>query len=175
MPCAPHVGMTQDAKHPTPPVNVLVADDDEDTRSLVAETLRADGHRVTEANDGAELVEILRDALDGLTVRPDVIVSDVRMPKLSGLGVLAELLRAQWNVPVVLITVLADESVRTVARRLGAVGVLKKPLDLDNLRTAVLNASAAFALARSQSTTSIAAGGEAQNPARLRRDSRPVR
>lgn len=129
-------------------MNILVADDDEDVRALVAETLRSDGHYVLEAADGAELVECLRDALDNLTVRPDVIVSDVRMPKLSGLGVLAELRRSHWNVPVVLITVLADDSVRTVARRLGAVGVLKKPIDMDNLRTAVLNAGAAFALAR---------------------------
>ncbi|MGO9838122.1 MAG: response regulator [Polyangiaceae bacterium] len=133
------------------PMNILVADDDEDVRALVVETLRADGHTVVEACDGAELVECLRDALDNSAACPDVIVTDVRMPKLSGLGVLAELRRSHWNVPVVLITVLADDSVRTVARRLGAVGVLKKPLDVDNLRTAVLNAGVAFA--RSRETT----------------------
>jgi len=138
---------------PIEPLNILVADDDDDVRALVAGTLRADGHRVVEACDGADLVEHLRDALDDVTPRPDVIVTDVRMPKLSGLGVLQELRRSHWNVPVILITVLADESVRTVARRLGAVGVLKKPLEIDNLRTAVLNAGLAFARARAQSTT----------------------
>jgi CheY-like chemotaxis protein len=140
--------MTVHAEIPRSPMNILVADDDEDVRALVVETLRADGHRVVEACDGAELVEYLRDALDNSTARPDVIVTDVRMPKLSGLGVLAELRRSHWSVPVVLITALADDSVRTVARRLGAVGVLKKPLDVDNLRTAVLNAGVAFARSR---------------------------
>jgi CheY-like chemotaxis protein len=132
-------------------MNILVADDDEDVRALVAQTLRADGHRVVEARDGAELIDRLRDALDDLTDRPDVVVTDVRMPKLSGLGVLAELRRSHWDVPVVLITVMADESVGTIARRLGAVGVLKKPLDVDNLRTAVVNAGVAFAHARAKS------------------------
>ena len=151
--CAPSTGMTMHAEGPIKPLNILVADDDEDVRALVADTLRADGHFVVEAHDGAELVECLRDALDDVTVRPDVIVTDVRMPNLSGLGVLAELRRSHMDLPVVLITVLADDSVRTVARRLGAVGVLKKPLDVDNLRTAVLNAGAEFARARAQSTT----------------------
>jgi CheY-like chemotaxis protein len=127
------------------PLTVLVADDDEDIRSLVAEALRADGYRVIEARDGAELLEHLRGALDESGARPDVVVTDVLMPKLSGLGVLDALRRAQWNVPVILMTVLGDGSVHTLARRLGAVGVLKKPLDLDDLRTAVLNAGTAFA------------------------------
>ena len=62
--------MTVRAEIPRSPMNILVADDDEDVRALVAETLRADGHRVVEACDGAELVEYLRDALDNSTARP---------------------------------------------------------------------------------------------------------
>jgi two-component system, response regulator, stage 0 sporulation protein F len=125
-----------------PELTVLVADDDEDLRALVAESLRADGCRVIEARDGAELLEHLRAALDSSRTPPDVVVTDVLMPKLSGLGVLDALRRAQWNVPVILMTVMGDGSVHTLARRLGAVCVLRKPLDIDNLRTAVLNASA---------------------------------
>jgi CheY-like chemotaxis protein len=121
----------------------LVADDDDDMRLLVAEALRADGYHVVEARDGAELVEHLRTAIDDPTLRPDVVVTDVLMPRLSGLGVLGALRRATWNVPVIVITAMADDSVRAVARRLGAVAVLKKPFDIDDLRTAVLNASVA--------------------------------
>ena len=123
---------------------VLVADDDEDLRSLVAETLRAEGYQVVEAHDGAELLDHLRGSLDGSRTRPDVVVTDVLMPKLSGLGVLDALRRAQWNVPVILMTVLGDGSVDTLAKRLGAVCVLRKPLDIDDLRTAVLNAGSAL-------------------------------
>jgi len=130
------------------PLTVLVADDDEDMRSLVAETLRMDGYCVIEVGDGAELIGHLRSALDNATERPDIVVTDVLMPKLSGLGVLDALRRAQWNVPVILMTVLGDGSVHTLARRLGAVCVLRKPLDTDDLRTAVMNAGVAYSRAR---------------------------
>jgi CheY-like chemotaxis protein len=131
-----------------PPLTVLVADDDEDMRSLVVATLVSDGYRVIEARDGAELLDHLSDALEDPNSRPDVVVTDVLMPKLSGLGVLDALRRAQWNVPVILMTVLGDGSVETLAHRLGAVCVLRKPLDVDDFRTAVLNAGVAFTNAR---------------------------
>ena len=70
------------------------------------------------------------------------------MPRLSGLGVLDALRRAQLHFPVILMTVLADSSVYVVAKRLGAVGVLMKPFDVDDLRTAVLNARVAYARSR---------------------------
>jgi CheY-like chemotaxis protein len=131
-----------------PPLTVLVADDDEDMRSLVVATLVSDGYRVIEARDGAELLDHLSDALEDPNARPDVVVTDVLMPKLSGLGVLDALRRAQWNVPVILMTVLGDGSVETLAHRLGAVCVLRKPLDVDDFRTAVLNAGVAFTNSR---------------------------
>jgi two-component system C4-dicarboxylate transport response regulator DctD len=64
------------------------------------------------------------------------------MPGLSGLDVLAALKHTKWDLPVVLITVLTDESIHTVAKRLGAVGILQKPFDPDDLVTAVRNATA---------------------------------
>jgi CheY-like chemotaxis protein len=123
-------------------MHVLVADDDGDLREIVAETLRADGYEVTEARDGSELLELLERAAEEDT-RPDIIVTDVKMPLLSGLGVLSAMRRAHLPVPVVVMTAYAHDSVRTVARRLGAVGVLRKPFDIDDLRTAVMNARAA--------------------------------
>ena len=125
---------------PSPGTTVLVADDDEDVRTLVASVLRADGYVVVEASDGAELLSRLEAALEDPTTRPDVVVADVMMPKLSGLGVLDTLRRAQVHLPVLLMTVLEDVSIHVVARRLGALGVLHKPFDMDDLRTAVLNA-----------------------------------
>jgi CheY-like chemotaxis protein len=126
---------------------VLVADDDDDLRALIAATLRCDNYEVIEARNGAELLERLNTALESPDQRPEVIISDVRMPILSGLGVLSALKRAHVSMPVILITVFADDSIRTVAERLGATGVLKKPFDMDDLRTAVLNARAAHARA----------------------------
>jgi two-component system, response regulator, stage 0 sporulation protein F len=126
--------------HDVAGTKVFVADDDDDLRALVVETLRADGYTVLEARDGEELLALLSDALADPETRPDIVVADVRMPKLSGLGVLQYLQRAHVTVPVLLMTGFAPRSVGIVARRLGAVGVLEKPFDVDDLRTAVMNA-----------------------------------
>jgi two-component system, response regulator, stage 0 sporulation protein F len=124
---------------------VLVADDDDDMRALVASALRADGYDVLEARDGAELLDRLEQALEQPAARPDIVVTDIMMPRLSGLGVLDALRRAQLHFPVILMTVLADDSINIVAKRLGAIGVLRKPFDVDDLRTAVVNACVAYA------------------------------
>lgn len=121
---------------------VFVAEDDTAMREAVTAALQSGGYDTKEASDGAELLDMLLDAAEHPLLRPYAVVADVRMPKLSGLGVLAALRRSSWNIPVVLITALTDESVQTVARRLGAVGVLRKPFNMDDLLTAVHNASA---------------------------------
>jgi two-component system response regulator (stage 0 sporulation protein F) len=131
--------MSHPPTSPTP-TTVLVADDDDDMRDLIAATLRSDGYEVLEATDGVDLLDRLERALDDPSERPDVVVTDIMMPRLSGLGVLDALRRAQLHVPVILMTVLADQSVHIVARRLGAVGVLRKPFDADDLRAAVVGA-----------------------------------
>jgi CheY-like chemotaxis protein len=129
------------------PLFVLVADDDDDVRALVSRTLRADGCSTLEARDGEEVIDLLL-SLDSPGRRPDVLVADVKMPKLSGLGVLHALMQARWDLPVVMMTVVSDESIHTVAKRLGAVGVLHKPFDPSDLLTAVRNAKAARVLHR---------------------------
>jgi FixJ family two-component response regulator len=121
---------------PPPGTVVVVAEDDDDVRSLVAEALRVAGYIVNEAHDGAELI-----ATSGLTVPSSIMaVADVRMPRLSGLGVLEALNRVHWDVPVVMTASSSHLSVTRMARKLGAVGVLHKPFDADDLVTAVYNA-----------------------------------
>src|ERR1019366_10452613 len=97
----------------TPPrsLRVLVADDDEDMRAFVVATLQADGCSTAEAHDGDELLKLLREALDQPDLRPDVIVSDVKMPGLSGFGVLAALQRVKSSLPVILITIMSEDSI----------------------------------------------------------------
>jgi DNA-binding response OmpR family regulator len=119
---------------------VLVADDDDEMCALVANILRADGFDVIEAHDGEAALDLLDLAVDDPRVCPDLIVTDVKMPKFSGLGVLNALRRAQLDLPVILMTALADGSVATLARRLGAVAVLRKPFAADDLLSAVKKA-----------------------------------
>jgi CheY-like chemotaxis protein len=128
------------------PLLVYIADDDDDMRALVGETLRANGCATVEARDGAELLGLLHLALADPELCPDVLVADVKMPRLSGLGVLSALKHAGWSLPTVMITVVSDDSIHTVAKRLGAVGVLHKPFDPDDLVIAVRNAKAAYDL-----------------------------
>jgi CheY-like chemotaxis protein len=120
---------------------VMIADDDDDFRAVVVSTLRAEGHSTVEARDGQELVEALERFRGGApSLRPDVLVTDVKMPKLSGFGVLEALRCARWNLAVVVMTALSHESIDALARRLGAAEVLHKPFDPDALLTAVRNA-----------------------------------
>jgi CheY-like chemotaxis protein len=118
---------------------VLVADDDDDLRAIMASALRADGYSVVEAHDGVELLALIAATLDDWAARPDAIVVDVRMPHISGLGVLDHLQRAHVKLPSVVITGLSNQgSVDVIAKKLGAIGVLHKPFDIDDLRTALL-------------------------------------
>jgi CheY-like chemotaxis protein len=128
------------------PLLVLVADDDDDMRTLVTESLHADGCTTLEARDGEELLDLLRRALVEPECRPDVVLTDVKMPGLSGLGVLHVLKLARSRLPVVLMTASSEASIDTVAKRLGAVGVLRKPFDADDMLIAIHNAKAARAL-----------------------------
>jgi two-component system C4-dicarboxylate transport response regulator DctD len=69
------------------------------------------------------------------------------MPKFSGLGVLSALRRAEVRLPVILMTALGDGSVGTLAKRLGAVDVLRKPFAPDDLLKAMTKARTQRALA----------------------------
>ena len=126
--------------------HVLVAEDDPDMRRLVAALLRGAGHKVAEARDGMEILDRIESTI--WAERPelfDVIVSDISMPGLSGLDVLAALRCTHFSTPVILITAYGDDETREEARELGAAEFLDKPLDPDALRTAVARATAAAA------------------------------
>jgi len=122
------------------PARVLLAEDDTELRTLLAEVLRDDGYEVSEAASGTELLAALGDGEDADRERHevDLIISDVRMPGQSGLDVLCRLAWKQLEVPVILITAFGEDWVHDLAERLGAVAVFDKPVDLDVLRSAVL-------------------------------------
>lgn len=110
-------------------VRVLVADDDAEMRSLLAEILRSDGYEVVEASNGRELFWSIETAGKGEGF--DLVVSDVRMPGYSGLEV-AEAWAEVSGPRVILMTAFADPEVR---RRVASLGIrlLDKPFELDKL------------------------------------------
>jgi CheY-like chemotaxis protein len=120
---------------------VIVAEDEADVRQLVAVALRGLGYDIIEARSGAELLDELGDSLlEGDPAgRPDIIISDIRMPGLTGLEILAGLRQAEWPTAIVLMTAYADRATREEARRLGVDAFFEKPFDIDDLMTAVVN------------------------------------
>jgi two-component system response regulator (stage 0 sporulation protein F) len=119
---------------------VLIADDDTDLREELASVLSEDGYDVDEAADGNELLDALASA-NIHSERPtyDVILMDLMMPGFSGVDVLTALHTPPPRVPVLVMTGCEDEHVVRTAASLGAVAVFRKPFDLEDLRTALLN------------------------------------
>ena len=128
---------------------VLLAEDDDELRRLLARRLRRQGYDVIEARTGVQLVELV--AEHGMepvaSARPlALVISDVRMPGRSGLDVLRLMRRAGVTAPVVLITGFSASELQAEATALGAL-VLDKPVDLDELA-----ATASRLLASSRAT-----------------------
>jgi CheY-like chemotaxis protein len=112
--------------------SVLVVDDDPYIRDALADVLADEGYEVTAARDGEEALEILRASL-----RPAVILLDLRMPGMSGWEVRKRLLADPElsAIPVVLLS--ADAHLEDAAATLRAAGSLRKPPSLDELLEAV--------------------------------------
>jgi CheY-like chemotaxis protein len=111
---------------------VMIADDDADHRHLLAAVIRRAGFDVLEACDGAELLAMC--AEHGF---PDVVVTDLMMPRCSGFGVLEHLQQVNPRLPVVLMSAVGDESVRRMAVDLGAAAMFEKPFEFSALRELV--------------------------------------
>ncbi|MCK6522148.1 sigma-54 dependent transcriptional regulator [Myxococcota bacterium] len=110
---------------------ILVCDDEELIRWSLAEHLRKDGHRVSEAEDGLQCLEsITREA-------PDLVITDLKMPGLDGMEVLQRLREQGNDVPVIVITAHGDVGSAIEATRLGAKAYLSKPFDLREVGLAV--------------------------------------
>jgi CheY-like chemotaxis protein len=124
------------------PPCVLVAEDDPEFRRLIASALRREGFEVVEVRSGNELLEQVGSSLLDRKHRTrfDVILTDLRMPGKSGLDILSGLDQGGITTPVLLMTAFGDDRTQALARRFGALGVLNKPFDLDDLITAVADA-----------------------------------
>jgi len=105
-------------------------------RLLLCEAFRRDGYAVDSVEDGLELADYLETCVPwGPLPRPDVVISDIRMPGLTALEVLAKLKVNQTR--IVLITAFGDARTHMEGLMLGAAAVLDKPFELDALRQAV--------------------------------------
>lgn len=120
------------------PPRILLAEDDDSLRILIAELLQDCGYEVVEACDGAQILEHLQNKNSSyVKVRFDLVISDVRMPLITGMEVLSKVQSEVQKVPFILITAFGSPSLHAEAKLLGAVAVLDKPFELDDLKNIV--------------------------------------
>jgi OmpR family response regulator RpaB len=112
------------------PLKILVADDEENIRRILETRLVMQGHQVTLAENGAQALEAFRG------FEPDVVVLDVMMPELDGFAV-TERIRAQSEVPIILLTALGDVADRITGLQLGADDYMVKPFSPKELEARI--------------------------------------
>ncbi len=113
--------------------DILIADDTDSNRTLLRSTLEAQGFRVREAANGAEAIDLMR------TLRPDLVLMDLRMPVMDGLTAIRHIradaaLRA---VPVVALSANPSPEKDALAREAGADRMLPKPVELAALNAVI--------------------------------------
>lgn len=112
---------------------ILIADDNEQNRLALFDTLEAEGFEVIEAIDGAAAVAAFA------AQAPDCVLMDARMPRLDGFGATAQIraLPGGQEIPIIFVTALRDLSTFDAAQRAGANDFLTKPINLAELVTRV--------------------------------------
>jgi CheY-like chemotaxis protein len=118
--------MTQERK----PTVVLIAEDDQEMRSLLCDELYDLGVSIREAADGDEALRLVLDA------RPSLILTDLRMPA-GGLDYIARLRMFAPGVPVVLITSFGDPQTKSKALAMGVEAYFNKPVRIGELKGAI--------------------------------------
>jgi DNA-binding response OmpR family regulator len=111
-------------------MKVLLVEDEADTRNLLSTYLRKKNHTVMETDNGLDAVRLFYER------KPDLMLLDVRMPKLDGWQVL-EQVRKHSNIPVIMITALDRGEDAVKGLTLGADDYLRKPFDLSELEARI--------------------------------------
>ena len=110
---------------------ILIVDDEASARTGLARLLKQADYEVAVAGDGVEALEVAAD------VAPDVVVTDLRMPNMDGMTLLAKLREQDADLPVLVTTAFADVNAAVEAMRKGAADFLTKPIDFDVLALAI--------------------------------------
>ena len=117
---------------------VLIADDEESMRALVARAVAIDGHDTVTAEDGAEALEILSREQGAF----DLLLTDIQMPVMDGIALALSAARDFPKLTILLMTGLADQRERASNLNAIAHDVITKPFSVADIRTAVADALA---------------------------------
>jgi DNA-binding NtrC family response regulator len=107
---------------------ILLADDDLNLRRVLEFQLTEAGYKVTAASDGAQALEIFSQKNDF-----DCVITDLRMPKLSGLEFLEKIKAVNSEIPVIVITAFGEVETAVAAMKAGAFDYINKPFNRDEI------------------------------------------
>src|SRR5271163_3514369 len=131
---------------------VLIVDDEPNLRKILSAQLTRDGYDVMIAEDGAQGLAMLREH------HIDLVITDLKMPKVDGMTLLREALREEPQLPIVMITAHGTVDTAVEALKTGAFDYLTKPFDKDEVRQIVAKALKTRQLAGEDATPLDAAG-----------------
>jgi two-component system cell cycle response regulator CpdR len=115
---------------------ILIADDEESMRLLVARAIAMDGHEIVTAEDGAEALEILNSDPSAF----DLLLTDIKMPVMDGIALALCAARDFPNLTILLMTGFADQRERASGLNAIIHDVVTKPFSVADIRTAVADA-----------------------------------
>lgn len=113
---------------------ILIVDDEINIRFVLSAMLKKEGYAVVSATDGLEALQILK------TGRIDVVVTDLKMPHLDGMGLLNCINEQYPEVPVIIITAYGTVATAVEALKKGALDYITKPFELDDLKHVISKA-----------------------------------
>ena len=119
---------------------VLVVDDEPDVRKVVRMTLEKAGYDVIEAEDGEVAMQRIKEGENPLVL--DVIITDIRMPKINGVEAINYFQKEWPSVPLIVLTGFPDLDMATTMIKSGISDYLVKPVEGDKLKGAVAKAMA---------------------------------
>ena len=117
---------------------VMIVDDEPDIRKVVRMTLQKAGYDVVEAEDGQKAIEVINTGENRLML--DVIICDIRMPKINGVEAIAYFRKEYPRVPIIVLTGFPDVNMATSFLSDGVVDYLVKPVEGEKLKAAVAKA-----------------------------------
>src|SRR3989442_455038 len=116
------------------PTTVLVVDDEDGIRQALDRFLTRQGYRATQAPDAAAALAAIN------SVHPSAMLSDIRMPNMSGVELLPKALAADTALAVIMLTAIDEPRTAIECLKLGAYDYLIKPVDLEELEVSLANA-----------------------------------